>query len=103
MLEIWNNKYKDGLQVFNGNTLYKEYQWVECDNLVGRLLSTAAGGNKMADCYVAQSYLDLWRTTWSLINQYFLPTGNKAMTLQEAGMSALWRRTNESFELYVKS
>ena len=102
LLEIWNSKYEDRPQVINGNTLYEENQWIECDDLVGQLLSTAVGENKMADGYVAQSYLDPWRKTWSLIKQYFMPTGNNATAIQAGKVSALWRKTDETFRTFIR-
>ena len=102
LLEIWNSKYEGRPQFINGNTLYEENQWIECDDLVGQLLSTTIGENKMADGYVAQSYLDPWRKTWSLIKQYFMPTGNNATAMQAGNVSALWRRTDGTFRTFIR-
>ena len=95
-------KYEDRPQVANGNTKFQEEQWMECDQLVDQLLSTAVSENKMADGYVAQSHMDPWRKTWGLVNQYFMPTGNNAAALQAAKVSALWRRTDETFRNFIR-
>jgi hypothetical protein len=102
LLWVWSMKFEDRPQVANGNTAYQEEQWMECDQLVDQLLSTAVSENKMADGYVAQSHMDPWRKTWGLINQYFMPTGNNATALQAAKVSALWRRTDETFRNFIR-
>ena len=41
LLWVWSMKYEDRPQVANGNTAYQEEQWMDCDQLVDQLLSTA--------------------------------------------------------------
>ena len=48
-----------------------------------------------------QSSLDPWRKTWSLIKQYFMPSGNNATAIQAGKVSALWRRTAETFRTFM--
>ena len=97
ILWVWLMPYDDRPQMVNGSIQFQEEQWIECDQLVDQLLSTAVSENKMANGYVTQSHTDPWRKTWSLMNQYFMPTGNNATALQEAKVSGLWRRTDGNF------
>ena len=56
----------------------------------------------MVDDYVAQSYLDHWRKTWSLTKQYFMLTGNIEVALQTGKVSALGMRIDESFQTFIR-
>ena len=84
---------EDRPQMVNGNTQYQEEQSIEYDELVSQLLSTAVSKIKWL--------MDTWYRV-ILIRQYFAPTGNNATALQAAKVSALWRRTDETFRTFIR-
>jgi hypothetical protein len=102
IVDIWNQKFEDRPETRTGDTQLECDQWIECDNLIGQLLSTAVGENKIADGYVAQTYADPWRKTWGLIKQHFMPCGNNATAIQAGKVSGLWRRNDETFRQFIR-
>ncbi len=58
--------------------------------------------NIFSDSYVSQSVNGPWRKTWSYIYQYYIPTGNNAMTTKSSRVGILLRREDETCRTFIK-
>ena len=101
VIDVWKTKYENRPTVANGSPIHEVEQWLEKDKLIAQLLFQAVGNNKITDGYITQTAADPWRKTWSLITQFFIPTGNNATATQSKKISDLVRYDTESFRNFI--